>query len=49
MIDSVWSCYIDSYLKPSREDSIKLFKKTIKEIIENDENFSKKIKNSVKI
>ena len=48
-VDSVWSCYIDSYLKPSREDSIRLFKKTIKEIIENDKNFSKKIKEFVKI
>ena len=43
-LDQVWSKYTDSYSKPTNNESVNMFKKTIKDIVNKNENFSEEIK-----
>ncbi len=47
LIDSVWDKYTDSYSKPTEDESVRLFKSAITNVIKN-EDFSEKIKEAVK-
>ena len=47
-VDAAWQKYVDTYTRPSFDKSVNFLQEKIREIIAQNENFSQKIKDSVK-
>ena len=47
-VDQIWSMYTSSYSKPALKESIIMLKKAVKEVAQEDETISEKIKESLK-